>query len=85
VPGHNEQISKLHVADCLLMPRTANVMPVDCDRAIGDVIRKTDGNRREKVVGRFAIARAKPNPYSAPGPAQNVGFIGDRAVCCACL
>ena len=27
-----------------------------------------------------AIARAVPNPYSAPGPAQNVGIIGDRAV-----
>jgi hypothetical protein len=27
-----------------------------------------------------AIARATPNPYGAPGPAQNVGIIGDRAV-----
>ena len=27
-----------------------------------------------------AIARATPNPYSAPGPVQNVGIIGDRAV-----
>jgi len=27
-----------------------------------------------------AIARATPNPYSSPGPAQNVGIIGDRAV-----
>jgi hypothetical protein len=26
------------------------------------------------------IARATPNPYSAPGPVQNVGIIGDRAV-----
>ena len=27
-----------------------------------------------------AVARAIPNPYSAPGPAQNVGIIGERAV-----
>jgi hypothetical protein len=27
-----------------------------------------------------AIARATPNPYSSPGPVQNVGIIGDRAV-----
>jgi hypothetical protein len=27
-----------------------------------------------------AVARATPNPYSAPGPVQNVGIIGDRAV-----
>jgi hypothetical protein len=27
-----------------------------------------------------AIARATPNPYSAPGPMQNVGIIGERAV-----
>jgi hypothetical protein len=27
-----------------------------------------------------AISRATPNPYSAPGPVQNVGIIGDRAV-----
>jgi hypothetical protein len=27
-----------------------------------------------------AIARATPNPYSAPGPAQNTGIIGYRAV-----
>jgi hypothetical protein len=27
-----------------------------------------------------AIARATPNPYSAPGPVQNVGIIGDRAI-----
>jgi hypothetical protein len=27
-----------------------------------------------------AIERATPNPYSAPGPVQNVGIIGDRAV-----
>jgi amidohydrolase family protein/IPT/TIG domain-containing protein len=27
-----------------------------------------------------AIARATPNPYSAPGPAQNVGVVGYRAV-----
>jgi len=27
-----------------------------------------------------AIARATPNPYSAPGPVQDVGIIGDRAV-----
>ena len=26
------------------------------------------------------IARATPNPYSAPGPVQNIGIIGDRAV-----
>ena len=26
------------------------------------------------------IARATPNPYFAPGPVQNVGIIGDRAV-----
>jgi hypothetical protein len=27
-----------------------------------------------------AIVRATPNPYSAPGPVQNVGIIGERAV-----
>jgi len=27
-----------------------------------------------------AIARATPNPYFAPGPVQNTGIIGDRAV-----
>jgi hypothetical protein len=26
------------------------------------------------------IARATPNPYGAPGPVQNVGIIGERAV-----
>jgi hypothetical protein len=27
-----------------------------------------------------AITRATPNPYSSPGPVQNVGINGDRAV-----
>jgi hypothetical protein len=27
-----------------------------------------------------AVARATPNPYRSPGPAQNVGIIGERAV-----
>ena len=27
-----------------------------------------------------ASERATPNPYSAPGPCQNTGFIGYRAV-----
>jgi hypothetical protein len=27
-----------------------------------------------------AVARATPNPYRSPGPAQSVGIIGDRAV-----
>jgi hypothetical protein len=27
-----------------------------------------------------AAARATPNPYSSPGPAQDVGIIGYRAI-----
>lgn len=39
-----------------------------------------DPRHLEFDVPASAIARATPNPYSAPGPVQNVGIIGERAV-----
>jgi hypothetical protein len=39
-----------------------------------------DPRHLEFDVPANAIARATPNPYSAPGPVQNVGIIGERAV-----
>ena len=39
-----------------------------------------DPRRLEFDLPASAVARATPNPFSAPGPAQNVGIIGYRAV-----
>jgi len=39
-----------------------------------------DPRRLEFDLPAGAIERATPNPYSAPGPAQNIGIIGYRAV-----
>ena len=39
-----------------------------------------DPRRLEFDLPAGAVERATPNPYSAPGPAQNVGIVGDRAV-----
>jgi len=39
-----------------------------------------DPRRLEFDLPASVIARATPNPYSAPGPAQNVGTVGYRAV-----
>jgi Amidohydrolase family len=39
-----------------------------------------DPRHLEFDLAASAIARATPNPYSAPGPVQHVGIIGDRAV-----
>ena len=36
--------------------------------------------RLEFDLPAHVMERTTPNPYSAPGPAQNVGVIGDRAV-----
>jgi hypothetical protein len=39
-----------------------------------------DPRRLEFDLPASAIERATPNPYTAPGPAQNVGVVGYRAV-----
>ena len=39
-----------------------------------------DPRRLEFELPASAIERATPNPYTAPGPAQNVGTIGYRAL-----
>jgi hypothetical protein len=39
-----------------------------------------DPRRLEFDLPASAIERATPNPYSAPGPVQNVGIVGYRAV-----